>query len=200
MAKPDKSHFTALDRIWKYLIRYPDLGLYFVYQSDIGLLGYCDSDWANCLMNRRSTTGYCFLYNRNLISWNSTLQHTVALSSCEAEYIALRDAIKEALYLSGMLKWLENEQLGGVSSPSTVPVLTNSESARKLAENPEFHKRSKHIDIAYHFIRECIREKKVKSVFVRTIDQLADGFIKGLSKHKYDSFIEGLNLQRPKSS
>ncbi len=44
MAKPDKSHFTALDRIWKYLIRYPDLGLYFIYQSDIGLLGYYDSD------------------------------------------------------------------------------------------------------------------------------------------------------------
>ena len=80
--------------------------------------------------------------------------------------MALRDAIKEALYLSRILKWLENEQLGGVSSPSTMPVLTDSESARKLAENPEFHKRSKHIDIAYHFIRECIREKKVKSVFI----------------------------------
>jgi len=113
--------------------------------------------------------------------------------------MALRDTIKEALYLSGMLKWLKNEQLG-ISLPSTVPVLTDSESARKLAENPEFHKRSKHIDIAYHFIRECIREKKVKSVFVRTTDQLADGFTKGLSKHKHDSFIEGLNLQRPKSS
>ena len=114
--------------------------------------------------------------------------------------MALRDAIKEALYLSRMLKWLENEQLGGASSPSIMPVLTNSKSTRKLVENPEFHKRSKHIDIAYHFIRECIREKKVKTVFVRTIDQLADGFTKGLSKHKHDSFIEGLNLQRPKSS
>ena len=99
-----------------------------------------------------------------------------------------------------MLKWLKNKQLGGVSSPSTMPVLTDSKSTRKLAENPEFHKRSKHIDIAYHFIREYIREKKVKSVFVRTTDQLADGFTKGLSKHKHDSFIEGLNLQRPKSS
>jgi len=66
--------------------------------------------------------------------------------------MALRDAIKEALYLSGMLKWLKNEQLGGVSSPSTIPVLTDSKSARKLAENPKFHKRSKYIDIAYHFI------------------------------------------------
>src|SRR2546430_10824711 len=114
--------------------------------------------------------------------------------------MALRDTIKEALYLSGMLKWVKSELLGGVSSPNIMPILTNSESARKLVENPEFHKRSKHIDIAYHFIRECIKEKKVKSVFIRTIDQLANGFTKGLNKYKYNSFIECLNLQRPKSS
>ena len=111
--------------------------------------------------------------------------------------MALRDAIKEALYLSGMLKWLEKELLeGAVSLSSTVPmpVLTDSESARKLAGNPEFHKRSKHIDIAYHFIRECIKEKKVKSVFIQTTDQLANGFTKGLSKNKYDFFIKSLNL------
>ena len=79
--------------------------------------------------------------------------------------MALRDAIKEALYLSRILKWLKNKQLG-ISLPSTMPVLTNSKSTRKLAGNPEFHKRSKHIDIAYYFIQECIKEKKVKSVFI----------------------------------
>jgi len=68
MAKPDKSHFKALDRIWAYLIKYPDLGLYISDNENIGLLGFSDSDWANCLMNRRNTTGYCFLFNRNLIS------------------------------------------------------------------------------------------------------------------------------------
>jgi len=103
MAKPDKSHFMALDRIWKYLIRYPDLGLCFSINENIRLLGFSDVDWANCLMNRRSTTGFCFLYNRNLISWNSTLQHTVALSTCEAEYMALKETFKEAIYLSGIL-------------------------------------------------------------------------------------------------
>jgi len=68
MSKPDKSHFTALDRIWKYLIRYPDLGLFLSHESDLGLMGYYDTDWANHLVNRKSTSGYCFLYNRNLIS------------------------------------------------------------------------------------------------------------------------------------
>ena len=207
MSKPDKSHFKALDRIWAYLIKYPDLGLYISDNENIGLLGFSDSDWANCLMNRRSTTGYCFLFNRNIISWNSTLQHTVAISSCEAEYIALKEACKEAIFLSGMLKWLEdrlenklinNKPLGEVSLPSkTVPILTDSQSAIKLGENPEFHKRSKHIDITYHFIRECISEEKVKLVFVRTTEQLADGLTKGLNKTKHNAFIEGLNLLRP---
>ena len=151
-------------------------------------------------MNRRSTTSYCFLYNRNLISWNSTLQHTVALSSCEAEYMALKEASKEAIFLSKMLKWLENKLenklklLRDISPSKTVPILMDSQSAIKLSENPEFHKRSKHIDITHHFIRECISEEKVKLVFVQTTEQLADGFTKGLNKTKHNAFIESLNL------
>ena len=200
MAKPDKSHFTALDCIWKYLIRYLDLGLYYLDGEFIGLLGYSDLDQANCLFNRRSITGYYFQYNRNLISQNSTLQYTVALSTCEAEYMALREAIKEAIYLSSILNQLKKEPKLGSFLLSIPPILTDSESARKLGENPEFHKRSKHIDITYHFIRECISEKRVKLAFVRTIEQLADGFTKGLNKSKHDFFIEGLNLRKPESS
>ena len=108
--------------------------------------------------------------------------------------MALREAIKEAIFLSSILGWLEKEPKLGSLLPSIPPVLTDSESARKLAENPEFHKRSKHIDITYHFIRECISEKRVKLAFVRTIEQLADGFTKGLGKAKHKAFIEGLNL------
>ena len=64
----------------------------------------------------------------------------------------------------------------------------------KLGENPEFYKRLKYIDITYHFIRECIKEKKVKLVFVRTSKQLANSLTKGLNNNKYNAFIEGLNL------
>jgi len=69
-----------------------------------------------------------------------------------------------------MLGWLEKEPKLGCLLPSTPPVLTDSKSARKLAKNPKFHKRSKHIDITYHFIRECISKKRVKLAFVRTIE------------------------------
>jgi len=105
MSKPNKTHFAALDRIWGYLLRYPDLGLFFRFnQETLALVGYCDADWANCLMNRKSTTGYCFFFGRgNIISWNSALQKTVALSTCEAKYMAMREAIKEVIYLTNML-------------------------------------------------------------------------------------------------
>ena len=68
MAKLDKSYFTALDHIWKYLLRYPSLGIYISRKSDIGLVGYSDSDFANFLYNSKSTIGYCFFDNSNLIS------------------------------------------------------------------------------------------------------------------------------------
>jgi hypothetical protein len=111
--------------------------------------------------------------------------------------MALREATKEAIYLSSILKWLERERKLGITVSSITPiaVLTDSDAAMKLAENPEFHKRSKHIDITYHFIRECISEGKIKLSFVRTHNQLADGFTKGLNAYKHSAFIEGLNLK-----
>ena len=71
----------------------------------------------------------------------------------------MREAIKEVIYLTNMLKWLNNALNLGLDL-KVMPLLTDSDSARKLAENQEFHKRTKHIDIAYHFIRECIRDNK----------------------------------------
>ena len=74
-------------------------------------------------------------------------------------------------------------------------LLTNSESALKLANNPEFHKRSKYIDITYHFIREVIIDKKANLIYISNKNQLANGFIKGLDNIKYKAFISALNLK-----
>src|SRR5947209_479884 len=103
MSNPDNNHFKALDRIWKYLNHYPNLGLYYNCNNNTNntntinnfnnyiLKGYTDSDWGGDLVTRKSTSGYCFLLNNNIISWNSALQKIIALSSIEAEYIALKE-------------------------------------------------------------------------------------------------------------
>ena len=103
MSNPNKLHFKALGRIWKYLNKYPKLGLYYNCNNPLNTLkGYCDSDWGGDINSRKSTSGFIFLYNNNLISWNSSLQKTVALSSCEAEYMALKKLLKR-LYIEIIL-------------------------------------------------------------------------------------------------
>ena len=74
--------------------------------EDMSICGFCDSDYAADLDKRRSISGYCFTFGGNLISWKSSLQHIVALSTTEAGYIALTEAIKEALWLKGIVSEL----------------------------------------------------------------------------------------------
>ena len=94
------------------------------------------------------------------------LQKTVALSSCEAEYMAFKEAIKEILYLYNLINYF-NKFLNNKITP--IPkLLTDSESALKLANNPEFHKRNKHINITYHFIRNSINENKLNLLYINT--------------------------------
>ena len=196
MANPNKTHFRALNRIWKYLNNCPNLGAYYNCNNNniLELRGYTDADWGGDIIGRKSTSGYLFLLNNNIISWLSMLQKTVALSSCEAEYMAFKEAIKELIYLNNLTSYFSN-LLNIPINNKTPLLLTNSESALKLANNPEFHKRSKHIDITYHFIREAILEKKANLVYVSTKNQLADGFTKGLDNTKHKAFIKALNLR-----
>ena len=110
----------------------------------------------------------------------------MALSTCEAEYMAMREAIKEVIYLTNMLQWLDQAlKLGLELKQKVTPLLIDSDSAIKLAENPKFHKRSKHIDITYHFIHKYIRDKKVTVAFVKSAEQLIDSLTKGLNTIKY---------------
>jgi hypothetical protein len=103
MSNPSLIHQKALHRIWEYVTYSIDFKL--TYKSNPNsdtLSGYCDSDWGGDLNIRKSTTGYIFLFRNSPISWNSRLQKTVALSSYEAEYMALKEAIKEQIYLKSL--------------------------------------------------------------------------------------------------
>ena len=139
MSNPDLSHFRALDRIWKYLNKYPKLGTYYICNKTfLELLGYTDADWGGDISSRKSTSGFLFLVNNCIISWLSMLQKTIALSSCEAEYMAFKEAIKEVLYLYNLINYF-NKFLNNKETP--IPkLLTNSKLALKLANNLEFIK------------------------------------------------------------
>lgn len=174
----DKEHWTAAKRVLKYLKGTIDKGIEFE-RSSTPLAGFVDSDWGNCLMDRRSYTGYIFLLSGGPISWDSKKQRTVALSSTEAEYMALTEATKEAIYLNEFLIELGFEQL-------TDGVLFNDNiGAKKLAENSTYHARSKHIDIRHHFVREALRDHKIVIRHLPTEEMPADMMTKALPKGKH---------------
>ena len=185
---PGELHWKAAKRVLRYLKGTKDFTL--VYRKgQKSLEGYSDADWGANPDDRRSTTGYLFTLSGSCISWNSCKQPTVALSSTEAEYMALSQATKEAIWL----KWLLEEL--GFHTPSQASIIhSDNQGCIALGKNPVHHARTKHIDIHHHFIRERIETGEIQVVFCGTDDMLADVLTKGLTKAKHEHFTSGMGL------
>lgn len=199
MSNPSHDHFKELEKIWGYLRNYPDLGILYDCAGDLQIRGYSDSDWAGNVDNRASTQGYIYgLTNGNLInpiSWNSQLQRSIATSSTEAEYMALKEATKEGIYLYNLVNWF-NEKLGWKLNLEKPIVFEDNQGALKLAKNPGFHKRMKHIDIAYHYTREEVNKGTISIHDVRSALNLADGFTKNFTIDSLGYLTERCGLMK----
>ncbi|GJU50061.1 reverse transcriptase domain-containing protein [Tanacetum coccineum] len=149
--------------------------------------GFVDSDYAKDPDKGRSITGYAFLVQGCVVSWKATLQHVVALSTTEAEYMALTEAVKEAIWLRGLL-----EELG--VELNTVAVNCDNQGAIHLSRNHVFHERTKHINVRYHFIREVLEAKKVKVLKVGTEHNAVDALMKVVPRLKLQNCLELLNV------
>ena len=137
----------AVKRIFWYLVRTPNLGLWYPKSSTFELLGYFDSDYAGCKVNRKSTTRTCQFIGRSLVSWSFKKQNSISLSIVEAEYVAAGACCAQLLWMKQTLKDFGCEL-------TKIPLLCDNESAIKLANNPINHSRTKHIDIQHHFSRD----------------------------------------------
>ena len=133
-----------------------------------------------CIEDRRSHTGYIFLPNGSPISWDSRKQRTVAFSTTEAEYMAMSECAKEAIYLQRFMHEL------GFSSLALLTMYCDTRSALKLSENPVYHSRSKHIDIRHPFVRDMLKGKTFELKHVSTENQIADFLTKGMARCKHD--------------
>ena len=151
---PQRQDMVAAKRVLKYLAGSKTLGIKYV-KSDKKILCYSDADWGGCNIDRRSYTGYVFLFGDGPIIWKSQKQRSVALSSTEAEYVALSEATKEILYLKGLLEEL------GLDALTETTLCVHNRGAICLASDPVFHSRTKHIDIRYHFVRDVVRNGSV---------------------------------------
>jgi len=142
------------------------------------LVGYTDYDVGGDLVGKRSTSGVSFYANDSLVTYNSHKEKTVALSSCEVEFMAVTAAAKLALWLRNLLGELTRTHLKAVS------LMVDNNSGIALMKNLVFRGRSKHIDIKFHFIRECVERGQIVVKRVGTLEQKADALTKPLAAIK----------------
>ena len=190
MQNPKKSHLEAVRRIQRYVKGKIKFGLLYKKGEDCKLVGYCDADYAGDHDTRRSTTGYVFKLGSGAISWCSKRQPTVSLSTTEAEYRAAAMAAQESTWLIRLMQDLHQPV------DYALPLYCDNQSAVRLAENPVFHARTKHVEVHYHFIREKVLQEEIKMHQVKTDDQVADLFTKGLNGGKIEKFRRQLNMCR----
>lgn len=174
-------HYKAAKRVLRYLKGTYNYCLSFE-KGDMEIVGYTDADWASNEIDRRSYTGYVFTLCNSIVSWESKKQRTVALSSTEAEYMAISDACKEGLFLRTFLYECLGEQYN-------IQLFNDNQSAQKLCKNVICHARTKHIDIRHHFVRQLVSTKTVNLDFKPTIEMLADVLTKSLSNEKHKKFV-----------
>jgi hypothetical protein len=180
LERPTEEHLQAVKKILHYIVGTLHYGLRYGRRTGTTrLVGYCDSDLAGDIDTRKSTTSTLFFLSKSLVSWQSLKQRVVALSSCEAEYIAATTTATQAIWMARLLGELLGREL------EVVELKVDSKSTLALARNPVFYERSKHIDLRYHFIRNCLAEGTVSATYINIVDQLIDILTKALGRVKF---------------
>lgn len=178
MHDPKASHGAALKQVLRYLKGNVSFGLYYKSDGKKELVGYSDSSYNSDQDDGKSTTGHVFYLNGCPITWCSQKQKIVALSTCEAEFMAATETAKQAIWLSDLLE----EITEGETERAVIRI--DNRSAIALTRNPVFHGRSKHIHSRFHFIRECVEDGLVAVEHVAGSMQKADMLTKPLGKLK----------------
>jgi hypothetical protein len=171
LENPGLTHYTAAMQVLRFLHGTMYRGLHFMKQESFHLRTFVDADWANCPDTRQSHTGFLVQRNSHLISWKSTKQATVSLSSTEAEYKALADACKDIVWI----QHLTSEILTDASvDPATIFVDNRGAIDLALSQISQNGFRTIHMDLRLHFVRDLIAQNLVKITYVASSKNIAD--------------------------
>ncbi|GJS29031.1 retrovirus-related pol polyprotein from transposon TNT 1-94 [Tanacetum coccineum] len=187
-AQPTEKHLHAVKRIFRYLKGTVNQGLWYPKDSSIALTAFADADHAGCQDTRRSTSGSMQFLGDRLVSWSSKRQKSAAISSTEAEYIAMSGCCAQIL-------WMRSQLTDYGLGFNKIPMYCDNKSAIALSCNNVQHSRSKHIDIRFHFIKEHVENGVIKLSFVNTEYQQADIFTKALARERIEFLINKLEMR-----
>ena len=186
--KPSTEDIVKVKRVFRYLAGTIKKGI--VYKPDCKpeeLECYSDADFGGCTTTRRSTSGVVILYAGGAISWLSQKQVVVATSTTESEIVAATEATKEIVWLKRLFS--------DVIKLRQTPILqVDNSAAVKLAQNPEFHRRTKHIDLKYFFVREKVVDRSIEIKQISTECQVADVMTKPLDRVRFNNMCERMGL------
>jgi Reverse transcriptase (RNA-dependent DNA polymerase) len=186
-ANPSEDHLNRVIYIMHYLAGTQDYKLIYDGSQSKGLIAYTDSDWAADAIKCRSTTSFFAKLAGSIICWQSHLQKTVALSSTEAKYMALSDTSRQ-------IKWIQSllSELG--YQIKRIPICADNQGSIFIGSNPVQERRTKHIDIRYYYVRECIENEDVSVVFIEGKDNPADMFTKNFGANLFLKFQDSLRI------
>lgn len=187
---PTEEHWSGVKHIFRYVKQTKSYALTYK-RTGKCVQAYCDADWASDRNDRKSFSGYVFTLAGAAISWSSKKQQSTALSTVEAEYIAMCHAAKEALWLQNFMKELHAQEF--MHEPQVL--LVDNQGAVALAKNQITSDRSKHIDLKYHFLREKVEEEKLQLRYVESSSNSADLFTKPLSGKMTLKHCENLGVK-----
>jgi hypothetical protein len=193
-AAPEKRHMQSVINLVKYLKGTQTKGIFYPAMQKgeaftLDLEGYIDSAFADCKLTRKSTSGYLFNVNNSPITWRSGRQSIVTTSTTESEYVAACDGTKEAVWLRKLFEEL------GIEMVLPTVLFEDNNSCIAQTENPLHHKRTKHIDVYYHYTRQMVEEDIVVLEKIDTSDQIADMLTKPLSKTLFKKHVDCLNMR-----
>ena len=188
-SNPSPTHWTALKRVFRYLQGSIDLELTFdkARSSSIELERFADADWGSS-HHRKSINGYVFTIGGGAVAWSSKKQTRIALSTAEAEYNAAVHATKQVIWQRNLYKEI------GLPYDTPSIIKSDNQATISISHHPEYHARTKHVDIDLHFLRDYVEEGTIKLEYVPSAENLADLFTKALSRPAHVSLTRAIGL------
>jgi hypothetical protein len=186
-ASPRSSHWTTVQRVFRYLKHTPEFGIWYSASSSLDLVGFSDAAFAGCGIDRKSTSGTCHFLGSSLVCWSSRKQSSVAQSTTEAEYVATTSCCSQILWIVHTMRDFEVRF-------ERVSLMCDNISAISVTKNLVFHKKMRHVERRHHFLRDHVENGDIEMRYIDTERQLADIFTKPLDSSRFTNLRGGVGV------